>query len=174
MNLSFSTRGWNSLSWEEQLRDAVEMNFQGIEPYNIQEFPSLSGRGGAFHAYRQNETMREMKKNRLTIPCFDTSIDLSLPLESTEKTDYLFQTAAAMRVQYVAFCALRDQEEVVRSNLSGLLPAAQAEGVCILLKTVGIYADTGRLRELMDSYACDELAALWDMHHPYRDFQVPL
>ena len=22
----------------------------------------------------------------------------------------------------------------------------------------------------MDSYACDELAALWDMHHPFRDF----
>ena len=50
MNLSFSTRGWNSLSWEEQIRDAEEMGFQGIEPYNIQELPSLSGRGGAFHA----------------------------------------------------------------------------------------------------------------------------
>ena len=44
----------------------------------------------------------------------------------------------------------------------------------MLIRTVGIYADTARLRALMDSYACDELAALWDMHHPYRDFgEVP-
>ena len=88
MNLSFSTRGWNALSWEEQVHDAVDMGFQGIEPYNIQEFPSLSGRGGAFHSYSLNETQRELKKNKLILPCFDTSIDLSLPLQSEEKIQY--------------------------------------------------------------------------------------
>ena len=174
MNLSFSTRGWNSLSWEEQVRDAEEMGFQGIEPYNIQAFPSLSGRGGAFHAYRQNETLRDLRKNRLQIPCFDTCIDLSLPMEEPEKAEYLFRSASAMKVPYVAFCALRDDEETVRCNLEKLLVLARAEEVCILFKTVGIYANTSRLRELMDSYACDELAALWDMHHPCRDFgEVP-
>ena len=170
MNLSFSTRGWNALSWEEQVRDAVDMGFQGIEPYNIQEFPVLSGRGGAFHAYSQNETQRDLKKNKLILPCFDTSVDLSLPLQSEEKVQYLIQTASSMKVRYVAFCALQDCEEQIRTNLEIILPFARSEGVCILLKTVGIYADTGRLRALMDSYACDELAALWDMHHPYRDF----
>ena len=40
----------------------------------------------------------------------------------------------------------------------------------ILIKTSGIYADTARLRALMDGFACDQLAALWDMHHPYRDY----
>ena len=169
MNLSFSTRGWNSLSWDEQVRDAEEMGFKGIEPYNIQNFPSLSGRGGAFHAYMLNETMRDLKKNKLSLPCFDTSIDLSLPISEPEKIEYLIGTASAMKVPYVAFCALRDDEETVNHNLKSILEQIPDE-VCILLKTVGIYADTGRLRTLMDSYACDTLAALWDMHHPYRDF----
>ena len=174
MNLSFSTRGWNALPWEEQVRDAVDMGFQGIEPYNIQEFPALSGRGGAFHAYSQNETQRELKKNKLILPCFDTSIDLSLPLRDEEKVQYLIQTASSMKVRYVAFCALQDCEEQIRANLEIILPLARAEEICILVKTVGIYADTSRLRALMDSYACDELAALWDMHHPYRDFgEIP-
>ena len=174
MNLSFSTRGWNTLSWDDQVRDASEMGFQGIEPYNIQEFASLSGRGGAFHEFRQNETVRELKKRKLILPCFDSSIDLSLPLETLEKAILLIKTAASMKVRYVAFCALRDQEEQIRANLNILLPVAQEEEICLLMKTVGIYADTLRLRELMDSYACDELAALWDMHHPYRDFnEVP-
>ena len=154
MNLSFSTRGWNTLSWEEQVRDAVDMGFQGIEPYNIQEFPTLSGRGGAFHAYSQNETLRDLKKNKLILPCFDTSVDLSLPLQSEEKVQYLIQTASSMKVRYVAFCALQDNEDQIRSNLEIILPIARSEGICVLLKTVGIYADTGKLRALMDSYAC--------------------
>ena len=171
MNLSFSTRGWNSLSWDEQVRDASEMGFQGIEPYNIQEFPSLSGRGGAFHSYSLNETVRELKKNRLVLPCLDSSIDLSLPFDSHEKAQYLIKTASSLKTRYVAFCALRDNEEQIRQNIEAMLPLAQEENVCLLIKTVGIYADTSRLRALMDSYACDELAALWDMHHPYRDFR---
>ena len=174
MNLSFTTRGWNALSWEEQVRDADEMGFQGIEPYNIQEFASLSGRGGAFHAYKQNETLRELKKSKLIIPCFDTSIDISMPMADYGKAEYLLSTASSMKVRYVAFCALHDDEETVRNNLERLLDHARRDEVCILLKTVGIYADTARLRTLMDSYACDELAALWDMHHPFRDFsEIP-
>ena len=174
MNLSFSTRGWNALSWDDQVRDAEEMGFAGIEAYNIQDFPSLSGRGGAFHAYQQNETLREMRKRKLSIPCFDTSIDLSQPLEDMDRIDYLFRAASSMKVPYVAFCALRDNEGTVRDNLRVLLEKAAHDKGCVLLKTVGIYADTGRLRSLMDSYACDELAALWDMHHPYRDFhEIP-
>ena len=174
MNLSFSTRGWNSLSWEDQIRDAEEMGFSGIEPYNIQEFPSLSGRGGAFHTYNQNETLRELKKRRLSIPCFDTSIDLSQPVTDMNKVNTLIRCASAMKVPFVAFCALHDDEEMVNRHLESVLESARSEEICILIKTVGIYADTGRLRKLMDSYACDELAALWDMHHPFRDFnEIP-
>ena len=113
MNLSFSTRGWNSLPWEDQVRDAEEMGFRGIEPYNIQEFPSLSGKGGAFHAYKLNETNREMKKQDLVIPCFDTSIDLSLSIspDCMSKMDYLFNTASSMKVPYIAFSFLHDHDE---------------------------------------------------------------
>ena len=30
MNLSFSTRGWPDLSWEEMLETAVDMGFSGV------------------------------------------------------------------------------------------------------------------------------------------------
>jgi fatty-acyl-CoA synthase len=170
MNLSFSTRGWNNLSWEEQVHDAEEMGFLGIEPYNIQDYPSLSGKGGAFHPYMQNETMRSLRKAGLKIPCFDTYIDLSIEEEPLDKAIQVIRTASAMKASYVAFCSLRDRETIVREKLDKLLKTAAEENVCILIKTVGIYADTNRLRKLMDDYACDELAALWDMHHPVRDF----
>ena len=56
-------------------------------------------------------------------------------------------------------------------NLNQLLPYAEEQGVVLLIKTSGIYADTTRLRKVLDQYASDHLAALWDVHHTYRDFR---
>ena len=35
MKLSFSTRGWPDLSWEEMIETALDMGFSGIEVYNL-------------------------------------------------------------------------------------------------------------------------------------------
>ena len=77
MNLSFSTRGWNDLPWENQVSDAEEYRFQGIEVYNLSRIPSLTDRSGPFHPYHQNETIRTLKEKGLIITNLDTSIDLS-------------------------------------------------------------------------------------------------
>ena len=45
MNLSFSTRGWGDLSWEELISAALDMKFTGIEVYNLFKFPALTDRG---------------------------------------------------------------------------------------------------------------------------------
>ena len=104
----------------------------------------------------------------LRLPCFDTNCDLSL--EGT--ADYLrplIETARAMSVPCVSAAAILGCEDTVRAQLSGLLPEAEKAGVTGLIKTTGLYADTGALRALMDDFASDYLAALWDVHHPYRD-----
>ena len=46
MKLSFSTRGWESCSWEEQLNTANEMHFDGIEMYNAHKHPELFDKSG--------------------------------------------------------------------------------------------------------------------------------
>ena len=170
MNLSFSTRGWNSLPWEEQVKDAREVPFSGIEVYDLPHCPALKEKGAAFHRYNQAGTARELHQNHLCIPCFDTPIDLGAQEDLSPLVEELLDTARVMQVPFVAVCVLRDQEEVARKRLEKLLNLAAEREVCLLLKTVGIYANTARLRDLMDSFARDELAALWDMHHPYRDF----
>ena len=168
MKLSFSTRGWQSFRWEENIETAEEMRFSGIELYNPHLEESLVGRGGPFHKYGVAATMLDLKARKLQIPCIDTSCDLSS--DGKESLHRAMQFAHDAQVEYVSAVALTDHEDQVRAALDELLPAADALGVTLLMKTSGIYADTGRLRLLMDEYACDELAALWDMHHPYRDF----
>lgn len=45
---------------------------------------------------------------------------------------------------------------------------AEGFGVCLLVETLGVYADTKRLKNLLDTVNSGGVAALWDMHHPYR------
>ena len=77
--------------------------------------------------------------------------------------------AADMQTKNVAVTAQRDDEAAIVYALGRLVPEAEARGVTILIKTNGIYSDTARVRALMDRFACDQLAVLWDVHHPFRD-----
>ena len=168
MNLSFSTRGWLDCSWEENIETAEEMRFGGIEVYNIHKTPALTDRGGPFHKYNTAATVRQLREKKLCIPCFDTSCDISAE-DCLDDIRAIMEIAHNMKVPYVCVVALQDNDERIVSALEALLPEAQTRQVTILIKTSGVYADTARLRRLMDDFACDQLAALWDMHHPYRD-----
>ena len=173
MKLSFSTRGWGDLSWEELLDSALDMKFIGIEVYNPYKFSSLTDRGGPFHKHKCAATIRQLRDLKLTIPCIDTSVDLSDAAEDSEVLREMLQLAHDVKVNYVVAWAFRGDEtgeQQIRANIDALLPLAEELGVCLLIKTSGIYADTARLRSLLESYASDWLGALWDMHHPYRDF----
>ena len=77
MKLSFSTRGWGDLSWDTLLDTALEMKFTGIEVYDLYKFPALTGKGGPFHPHRVAATIRQLRDKKLSIPCLDTSMDLS-------------------------------------------------------------------------------------------------
>ena len=169
MKLSFSTRGWPNLSWEEMMDTALEMGFSGIEVYNLPKFDPMLDRSGPFHKYQAAATVRQLRDKKLQIPCFDTSCDLSDPAESADSLLNLMEVAHNTRVPYVVACALQDNEALVAERLAVLLDRAEKLSVGVLIKTSGIYADTARLRAMMDRFASDYLGALWDVHHPYRD-----
>ena len=173
MKLSFSTRGWGNLSWDTWLDTALEMKFTGIEVYDLYKYPALTDRGGPFHSHRLAATLRTLRDKKLSIPCLDTSLDLTGSAENADILSDMLRHARDLRVPYVVCWASKGDEADVQAlsrRIAALLPLAEELGVGILLKTSGIFADTGRLRSFLEDYASDWLGALWDMHHPYRDF----
>ena len=169
MNLSFSTRGWQSLGWEEMIEIADEMRFSGIELYNIHKRFDLMEKGAPLHKYSTSATARTLRERGIKIPCLDTSLDISLEANFNDSMiKGTIDTAHNLKVPYVCVVALNDNEEIIRTRLADLIDYAQTSDVTLLIKTSGIYSDTARLRSLMDEFASDYLGALWDMHHPYR------
>jgi len=171
MKLSFSTRGWNDMTWPDMIETAQEMGFAGVEVYNAFKDSTLVGRGGPFHRYNAAATVRELREKGLAIPCFDSSCDFSSDDEAELKNlEELLHLAGEMRTPYVAAFAAHDEWDRVKENLEKLIPVVESCGVTLLIKTSGIFSDTARLRRLLDHFACDQLGVIWDVHHPYRDF----
>ena len=85
MKLSFSTRGWTDLGWEDMIATALDMGFSGIEVYNLPKFRNLQDKGSPFHKYNTAATARQLKEKKLSIPCFDTPCDLSADSDAVEK-----------------------------------------------------------------------------------------
>ncbi|MFR7742508.1 MAG: hypothetical protein ACLU3I_03865 [Acutalibacteraceae bacterium] len=72
MNVSFSTRGWQQIPWEQQVQMAETMRFGGVELYNVHKTPELTGRGGPLHRYTAAATRgssgRRACASRVSIP----------------------------------------------------------------------------------------------------------
>ena len=137
MNLSFSTRGWPELTWDEMVDTALEMGFAGIEVYNLPKFGNMLAKGGPFHQYQTAATVRNLREKKLTIPCFATSCDLSTDPNAVATLTELMEVAKNAQVKYVVACALEDKEETVYNALRQLTPVAEKAGVSLLLKTSG-------------------------------------
>ena len=129
MNLSFSTRGWSDLSWEEMMDAALDMRFGGIEVYNIPKYPQLRQRGGAFHKYNVAATARQLREKKLCIPCFDTSCDISSE-DCLDDIRGIMEIAHNMQVPYVCVVALQDNDERIVAALQELLPAPTRPAGC--------------------------------------------
>jgi len=167
MRLSFSTRGWKDLSWDKFMDIAEEMDFSGIEVYKLIGDKDLNVKGEAFNKYNIAETTRQLRDRKLTIPAFDGSYDLASP-ECIEDIKKIIDIASYMRVDYVGIGIRTDDEDVVKNAINELLPVAKEKNVILLIETSGMYADTKKLCEMLDGFADDNLAALWDLHHTYR------
>jgi len=166
MKLSFSTAGWG-FSWERALALAQEMRFGGVELRDGPESAALSAADGPFDPRGSAAAVRALRERGLCVPCLEAAEDLADP-GSTAALLRLIGLARALRAPFVAAAAQRDDEAAVAAALAALLPAAEEAHVVLLVRTAGIYADTARLRALLDGCCSDALAALWEVNEPYR------
>ena len=175
MKLSFSTRGWHENTFEEFCDIAVDLSFGGIELHNINN-RLFTDRDGAFHDYAAAATLRRLYEKKLQIPCIDTLCDLS-DASATETTlDEIrrcITIAGNLHIPNIRLKATAtDKEDTlggIAQRISQVLPEAEEKGITLLLETSGIFAKTASLREMLNRFASDHLAALWNLSAAYFD-----
>ena len=171
MKLSFSTKGWHNSSFEEFCTVACEQGFEGIELHNVYN-KLFTDKNGAFQDYTAAATLRRLYEQKLTIPCIDSVCELTDTPEALAELTRCLQLAKNLRIPNVrmrAVCRENTPETVdaIAALIEKILPMAEKEGVCLLLETSGLFADTSVLRDMLERFASDNLAALWEISSPY-------
>ncbi len=176
MKIAFSTLGCPNYDWKDIYSMAKDLGFDGIEVREIRsEF-----KHSPFSPEKCETTAKKLKQIRLEVPCLSTGCVLSETDKSEENiaeiTEYM-KVASTLGASYIRILADRspapngeiDDDKVI-SEIKKLIPSARENNLVLLIETNGVYADTKRLKKLLDTIDDNSVAALWDTHHPYRFF----
>jgi len=177
MKLAFSTLGCPDFSWSDIYSMAKDFGFAGIEMRGLGD-EIFSVKAKPFRPENIDATVEHLHKRNLEICCLSSGCSLKYADRSeatiAELKDYI-ELARKLKTPYIRILgdekAAVDGEvddTVVLAALRTLAPIAEEAGVCLLVETNGVYADTNRLKNLLEDVGSDYVAALWDIHHPYR------
>ncbi len=180
IKLAFTTLGCPQWKLDTILRNAEKMGFDGVDfrgylaEMNIYRCPEFSSDAGA--------TARRFRDAGIEVPCFSSSARAFNPKEE----DRIKSLDEIKR--YLDLCHLFGSRyirvfgghvgETKRSAAVGAAAAHLKEmgrlakecGVTILLETHDDFIASEHVLELMEETASEQVAALWDIHHPYRFF----
>ncbi|MCL2766666.1 MAG: AMP-binding protein [Peptococcaceae bacterium] len=182
MKLAFSTLGCPDFGWADIYTMAMDFGFDGIEVRGLGD-DIFSVKGKPFTNAALPETIKQLKAMRLEITCLSSGCALKYRDMAEKHHDELvgyIELAEKLGVPYIRILADRDvypdgevDDTLIVDSLKALAPIAERKDVTLLVETNGVYSDTSRLARLLADVASDHVAALWDIHHPYRVSNEP-
>ena len=178
MKICFSTLGCPDCTWTDIYSMAKDLGYSGIEVRGIgNELNACNAQ--PFLKENIEATKKRLTEMHLEIPCLSTGSALKFKDridEACEEIISYINLAATLETPFIR--VLGDlspapdgevDDAFVAEHLKKLGAIAAEKGVTLLVETNGVYSDTKRLKAVLDNVACDAVAALWDMHHPYRN-----
>ncbi|MBO5266968.1 MAG: AMP-binding protein [Ruminiclostridium sp.] len=177
MKISFSTLACPDFSWSDIYSMAKDLGFNGIEVRGIGEETNVV-KAKPFTAEKIDATAQKLQKLGLEIPCLSTGCCLKFADKHDEIVEEItahVNLAEKLKTPYIRILAdltPEPQGEVDDNEIGAFLKEiaaiAEKKNVMLLVETNGVYSDTKRLKNLLDSVNSPAVGALWDMHHPYR------
>ncbi|MDR1538527.1 MAG: AMP-binding protein [Clostridiales bacterium] len=179
MKIGFSTLACPKWSWRDICSTAKDFGFDGIEVRGLGN-DIFAVKAPPFSEQALPETIRDLDAKRLVIACFSSNCSLKYAdrvKENIEEITGYIELASKTGTPFIRILADEKvnaegdvDDSLVSRQLKELARVAEAKAVTLLVETNGVYADTSRLHRLLEEVASDSVAALWDMHHPYRIF----
>ena len=162
MKLSFSIQNWNAYSWAEFCAVAQDVKLQGIEIYDVNG-PVFQGKNSPANPELSAATRRALVNQNLAIPCIDTVGDFTNPDFMRELSECV-ELAVNLGIENIGIHTDADNQGACAERIGQLMTAVAGKPVSLLVETTGAYADSAKLRDLLNRFADDQLAAIWNMH----------
>ena len=179
MKLAFSTLGCPSWAWQDVLSTAADLGYQGIEVRGLLH-EMYAPRMAGFSPAQWEKTQADLRRAGMEVPCFSSSAMLHnaqlIDAAHKEAEDYILlaERTGTPFVRVLGDTAAVPDGQVddalVVSALSKLGAMAASRNVTLLVETNGCFANTARLKKVLDAVGLASVQALWDIQHPYRFF----
>ncbi|MBQ3139380.1 MAG: AMP-binding protein [Ruminococcus sp.] len=177
MKISFSTLACPNWSWQDIYGAAKDLGFNGIEIRGLGN-EIFSVKAKPFTDSQLPATIDKLNSLGLEISCLSSGACLKYKDKFAEAEAEIVayaQLASKLGTSYIRILADLEpapvdevDDDYIIECLKKLIPIAEEYNVTLLVETNGVYCDTARLASVLDKVASRKVAALWDMHHPYR------
>ncbi|MBR2473294.1 MAG: AMP-binding protein [Clostridia bacterium] len=169
MKLSFYTGGWPTLSWSDACKTAAEMDMSGVELHysKVEASPLLEGANAGGN---RRKFVRFLNEHNMECPCITVNVAKGSIESALADARECIHLASLLQIPNVCLGieVKADEDEARLVTIIGqLLPTAVQSNIILLVETTGIYADTSRICTMLDRFASDNLAALWNLHDPH-------
>ena len=162
MKLSFSLKDWEALSWAEACGAAADVGLAGVEFYDILS-PRFRQKNSPANPELAAVTRRTLAEQRLSIPCVTARGDFAEEGFLREVRDCM-EVCRNLNVRSIVLHTDCADQDACATSLEKILREAADTPVTFLVESSGPYADTGRLRDLLNRFADDRLAACWNVY----------
>jgi len=177
VKIAFSTLACPDWTWPDIYSMAKDFRFDGIEIRGLGN-EIFSVKAQPFTEKQLPATVEKLRSLNLEIPCLSSGACLKFKdkfdVAENEVKEYakLAQKLDASYIRILADLNPGPEDEVdddyIIEALKKLVPIAEEYNVTLLVETNGVYSDTARLAKVLAKVGSRKVAALWDMHHPYR------
>ncbi len=162
MKLAFSIQNYTHYAWNELCNAASEANLTGIELYDVNS-PVLTGKQSPGNPELAASARRALVRQNLSIPLIETVGDFTDPAFISELRTAI-ELAENLGISSVGIHSANADLDVCAQVLGTFLSIAEPKNISLLVESSGIYSDTTKLRDLLNHYANDRLAATWNMY----------
>ena len=150
------------MSWDAFLEVASATRMQGIELYDIGR-DLFKGKASPTNPERAASVRRELISGKLSVPCINTVKDFTAP-DFMKEFEACMTVAINLGISFVGIHTNAEDPELLQTCAKGILSRMRSTSVVALVETEGTFSNTGRLRDFLNLFADDQLAALWDMY----------
>lgn len=171
MKLSFSTKYHNGKNFKQFIAFADNMGYQGVEIHDIMADCFTSGIS-PFNPDMASVTKRTLLNEKKEIVCINSCCniaDKTNEAENRKKLTTAISVANNINVEYVKVYAdgSDDDFDYVTSFLGEFIAFGEENNVIVLVETIGIFANTTRLFDLLNYFASDNIGADWNMYETF-------
>ncbi|MDR0984278.1 MAG: sugar phosphate isomerase/epimerase, partial [Ruminococcus sp.] len=173
MKISFSTLACPEYSWNDIISTASDLAYDGIEIRGLGNDIDV-WKSGPFTDKKISDTLGTLNRTGLKISCFSSNICLKYRNDNAikEEISKYIDLAVKTGTPYIRILAdnapAPDGHTPDDDYIAEVISAFATPKVTLLVETNGVYSDTKKLKNLLDKIDSPYVAALWDLHHPYR------